>query len=131
MTQINQIQKRKFAVLVDLSKIQSKTKYNAKITEIESKIANINCLATNSALTAVGNKTPDVSNLVKKADYNPKITDIESKNITTADYNTFTRNIFDNSTKRENLVGKSAISEFKSNVKLAGKKQQLQQQKLN
>ena len=36
-------------------------------------------LATNSALTAVENKIPDVSSLVKKTDYNTKISEIENK----------------------------------------------------
>ena len=36
-------------------------------------------LATNSALTAVENKKPDVSSLVKKIDYNAKISNIEKK----------------------------------------------------
>ena len=40
------------------------TDYNAKITEIESKIPSISGLATNSALTTVENKIPDVINLV-------------------------------------------------------------------
>ena len=43
-----------------------KTDYNAKITEIESKISSISSLAANFALTAVENKIPDVSSLVKK-----------------------------------------------------------------
>ena len=44
-----------------------KKDYNAKITEMESKIPSITGLATTPALTtAVENKIPDVSNLVKK-----------------------------------------------------------------
>ena len=39
-----------------------KTDFNTKVTEIPS----ISSLATNSALTAVKNKIPDVSSLVKK-----------------------------------------------------------------
>ena len=39
--------------------------YNAKITEIESKIPSVSVLATNSVLTAFENKIPDIS-LVKK-----------------------------------------------------------------
>ena len=70
-------------------KKKKKTDYDAKITEIESKIPSISGLATNSALTGVENKIPDVSSLVKKnkTDYDAKILDIESKYITTADYN--------------------------------------------
>ena len=36
-------------------------------------------MATNSALTAVENKIPDVSSLVKKTDFNTKVTEIEGK----------------------------------------------------
>ena len=57
------MQTQKYLILVNLLK---KTDYNAKITETEGKIASISGLATNAALTAVGNKIPDVSNLVKK-----------------------------------------------------------------
>ena len=45
-----------------------KTDLNAKITEIEGKITSITGLDTNSALTAVDNKIPDIISLVKKAD---------------------------------------------------------------
>ena len=63
-TQINQIWKRKFLILVKL--LKTKTYYNAKIIEIEKKIPSISGLATNSALTAVENKIPDVNSLVQK-----------------------------------------------------------------
>ena len=43
-----------------------KTDFNAKVTEIEGKIHSIIGLATNSALTVVENKIPDVSSLVKR-----------------------------------------------------------------
>ena len=36
-------------------------------------------MATSSALTAVGNKIPNVTSLVKKTDYNTKISEIENK----------------------------------------------------
>ena len=39
----------------------------------------ISSLATNSALTAVKNKIPDVSSLVKRTNYNTKISEIENK----------------------------------------------------
>ena len=63
MTQINQIQKRKFLILVGFFK---KTDYNAKISEIESKIPRIKGLATNSTQTTVEIKLPGISSLVKK-----------------------------------------------------------------
>ena len=56
-----------------------KTDFNAKVTEIEGKILSISGLATNKALTAVENKTPDIGSLVKKADYNTKISEIKNK----------------------------------------------------
>ena len=56
-----------------------KIDFNAKVTEIEGKIPSISGLATNSALTAVENKIPDVRSLVKKTDYNTKISEIENK----------------------------------------------------
>ena len=48
----------------DTSNLVKKTDLNAKITEIENKISSITGLATNSALTAVENKIPDVISLV-------------------------------------------------------------------
>ena len=42
-----------------------KTDFNTKVTEIAVKIPSISSLATNSALTAVEDKIPDVSKLVK------------------------------------------------------------------
>ena len=69
------------------------------ISEIESKIPSITGLATNTALTAVGHKMPDVSSLVKKKNYNTKTSEIEKrltnhnhdKCITTPEFNTFTK----------------------------------------
>ena len=43
------------------------------------KLLSISGLATNSALTSVENKIPNVNNLVTKADYNTQISDIEKK----------------------------------------------------
>ena len=69
---------------------------------MEGKIPSISGLATNSALTVVKNKIPDVSILVKKTDYNPKISDIEKKiidhnhdkYITTPEWNTLAADVF-------------------------------------
>ena len=52
---------------------------NTRIAEIESKIPSISCLATNSALTGVENRIPDVNNLVKKTHYNTKVRENEKK----------------------------------------------------
>ena len=56
-----------------------KTDFDTKVTEIEGKIPSFSGLATNSALTAVKNKIPDVSSLLKKTGYNTKISEIENK----------------------------------------------------
>ena len=55
------------------SGLVKKADFNAKVTQIESKIPSISGLVTNSVLTAVENKTSDVISLVKKTDYNTKI----------------------------------------------------------
>ena len=106
MIQINQI--LNLILIVWLKK----TDLNAKITEIESKIPNITGLATNSALTAVENKTPDISTLVKKTDYNAKILDIEKKvtdhghdeHIATSEFNKLTTENFKGRLAQANLV---------------------------
>ena len=71
---------------IDTTEFILKTKYDTnksdlekKISDAESKIPSINALVTNSAVTPVENKLPDVKNLVKKTDYNTKINEIESK----------------------------------------------------
>ena len=56
-----------------------KTDFNAKISEVESKIPNISGLSASSALTPVKNKIPGVSSLVEKTDFNTKVTEIEGK----------------------------------------------------
>ena len=66
MIQINQKISDADKKIPDTSDLAKKTDLNAKITEIESKIPGITGLATNSALTAVENKIPDVSSFVKK-----------------------------------------------------------------
>ena len=50
----------------DTSELVKKFHYNAKISEIESKIPSISALATNAALTTVETKIPNVRSLVKK-----------------------------------------------------------------
>ena len=54
-----------------------KSDYNAKVSEIESKIPSTIGLVTTSALIAVENKIPSVSNLVKKTTYNTKVNALE------------------------------------------------------
>ena len=90
--------------------ILKKKDYNAKITEIESKIPSITGLATTAAaLTTVENEI--------KKDYDAKKSDIdiENKYITTANYDRFTKDIT-SKIKSEGLINKSTISGFIGNA---------------
>ena len=79
-----------------------KTDFNAKVTEIESKIPSYSGLATSLALAAVENEISDVSSLVKKTDYNTKFSEIvnkandhnHNKYITTSEFNTMAVDAF-------------------------------------
>ena len=92
-----------------------KTDLNPTITDIENIIPSITGLATNSALTAVGNKIPDASILVKKTDSDTKISDIEKKftdhnhdkYITTPEFNTLAATVFNARLAQVNLVTKT------------------------
>ena len=88
--------------ILDTSDLAKKTDLNAKITEIEGKIPSTTGLATNSALTAVENKIPDVSSLVKKTDYNTKISEI-----TTPEFNNLAARVFNARLAQANLVTKT------------------------
>ena len=59
------MQTKKFLIL-DTTGLANKADYDAKISQIESKVPSITGLVTTSPLTAVENKIPDVSKLVKK-----------------------------------------------------------------
>ena len=54
--------------ILDASDLAKNSDLNANITEKEGKIRSITGLATNSALTAVENKIPNVSSLLKNKD---------------------------------------------------------------
>ena len=90
---------KKYLMLVAWLK---KPDYSSKITELGNKIPSITGLATNSALTAVENKIPDVGSLAKKSNYNTKISEIENKvndhnhdkYITTLEFNTMIATVF-------------------------------------
>ena len=77
MAQTKQSQKNK---IPDTSRLVKKTGYNAKISGIENKIASISGLATNSALTTVEDKIPNVRNLVKKQIMTLKLLKLRKKN---------------------------------------------------
>ena len=92
-----------------------KADLNAKITQIENKIHSIGGLASNSALTAVENKIPNVSNLIKKTNCNTKISEIESKinnhnhdkYITTSKFNNLAAGVFTARLAQADLVTKT------------------------
>ena len=113
-----------------MSNLVKKADYDAKVSEIGSKIRSISGLATTSALTAVENKIPSVSNLVKKTDYDTKISDIEEKYtddnhdkyITTPEFNKLTAENFAARLAQANLITKT---EF--NAKLSSLKEKLLQ----
>ena len=99
----------------DTRGLVKKTDYNTKITEIEGKIPDISNLATKTALTTVENKIPSVSSLVQKTDYNTTITEIENrlnnhdhgKYITTSEFNTLAKDVFNAGLSQTNLVAKT------------------------
>ena len=81
---------------------------------MEGKIPSITCLTTNSALTAVENKIPDVSSLVNKTYYNTKISEIEDKvndhnhdkYITTPEFNILAARVFNARLAQADLITK-------------------------
>ena len=91
--------------------VKKTTDYSSKITEIENKIS------TNSSLTAVENKVPNVSGLVKKTDYNTKLSETEKKitdhnhgkYITTPGFNNLTTENFKARLKQADLVTKTEL----------------------
>ena len=73
---------------IDTTQFVSRTKYEIDGSDLEKKISDVNKkipdvsgsvitiitgLATNSALTAIENKIPDISSLVKKTDFDAKL----------------------------------------------------------
>ena len=114
------IQINKFLIL-DMTGLANKADYEAKISQIESKVPSITGLVSTFPLTVVENKIPDVSKLVKKTQYDTKTSENESKYITTADYNKCTRNRVANQTKSKNVIDKSNMSGFIKNADLAKK----------
>ena len=50
----------------DTTRLVKNLDYNAKVSEIESKIPSITGFATSAALTSVENKIPDINHLIKK-----------------------------------------------------------------
>ena len=102
----------------DSSKFVEKTDYNAKITWIEGKIPSINGIATNSALTAVENKIPDLSNLDKKQIMIQKCHTLNLNILLQLIIINLTNDIVANKIKSEGLVDKSTISGLINNTDL-------------
>ena len=94
-----------------------KTDFNSKITELEAETPIITCLATNSELTVVEKKIPDVSTLVtqKISDIEKKIIDHDDdKYMTTPEFNTLAADVFNARLKQANLITKRDLdTEFK------------------
>ena len=91
---------------------------NAKINEVKSKIPNIN-LATTSSLTVVENKIHNVRNLVKKKKIVTQILENkittdhdQDKYITTQEFNKLTSEKFSARLKQANLANKNDIANF-------------------
>ena len=111
---------------------KKKTDYNAKITEIQGKIPGIIGLATNTALTTVENKIPNISSLVKKADYNKKIIEIEKKltdhnhdkYITTPELNNLAASVLNARLAQANLITKKYFNTklLSLNIKITSNK---------
>ena len=62
-----------------ITSLAYKTILNTKINEVKVEIPSISGLATTAALTVVENEIPNVSSLVKKTDYDTKVNKIEKK----------------------------------------------------
>ena len=98
-----------------------------KLLKQKIKYLGITNLVTNSALTAVENKIPDVSGLVKKTDYDTKVSDIEKKitdhnhdkYITTPEFNELTTENFKARLAQADLV---TLTDFDTKLKSLNRK---------
>ena len=87
----------------------------AKFTEFEKKISDVSNLATKIAFATVENKIPDVSSRVKKTGNNAKVIEIENKltdhnhykYITTSEFNTLAKDVFNARLAQDNLITKT------------------------
>ena len=96
----------------DITKLATKTIFNAEINEVKGEIPNITNLTTTSDLIIIDMKVTSVSNFVKKS--NTKINEIEKKitddnhdkYINTLEFNQFKKENSDLRLKRENQTNK-------------------------
>ena len=75
--------------------------YDNKMTKIEGELTSITSLTTTAALSAVGNKIPNVIDLVKKTKYDAKVSGIENKYFTPSCCDNFMGDILDAKIKEE------------------------------
>ena len=57
-----------------------------ELTAVENKIPDISEFATKTALTNLSNTVPDISTLIKKSEYDTKIADIENKYVSNSGF---------------------------------------------
>ena len=87
-------------------------------------------MATNTALTAVENKIPNVSSSVKKINYDTKISALENKltdhnhdkYITTSEFNTLAASVFNARLAQANLITKIDFDAKLSSLRLSTEK---------
>ena len=94
--------------IADITNLATNASLNARINEVKNEIPNVTSLATAAILTAVENKIPNVSNSVKITDYNTKISEIENKIATDHDHEKYV-------TTQE--FNKSTLENFKAKLK--------------
>ena len=96
--------------IADITYLATNASLNARINEVKNEIPNVTSLATTAILTAVENKIPNVSNSVKITDYTTKISEIEIKIATDHDHEKYV-------TTQE--FNKSTLENFKARLKQA------------
>ena len=129
MIQINQNQKIKFLILVDLLK---RLITILKSLKQEEKFLVLVIQQKKTAITTVENKIPDAGNLVKKTDYNTKVTQIENKlnnhnhdkHINTSEFNKSAVDVFNARIAHANVVTKTDFD-----AKLSGLNKKITQSK--
>ena len=83
-----------------------------KEIKLKKEISNITNLGTNTGLTAVENKLPNVLNWVKKTDYNTKVSEIENNYVTAQPFDNLTSENFTATLKQTNFASKNDIANF-------------------
>ena len=97
--------------ILDITNSATTTAFNAKISEVKSKISNITNLATTTVLTAVENKIPNVSNFIEIENKTNNDHD-HDQFITTQEFNKLTAENLTARLAETNLVSKNDIANF-------------------